>query len=302
MKRLIFIVTNRCNFSCPICLRTKNEESLDINLAKKIVTQAKGLRFEQINITGGEPCCYPNLDEFIDLIVKCDLKFTIVSNGYEYGKYAQYLDRYHDNFQQITFSLDSHFPETHDNIRNREGSFDKVIEGINYFSEKDLIMQISMCLGKENKDHLGGVVELAHELKVDRIKILTVIPTEGNRHLVLSDEERADCIEEISEIKKTSSIEIYWLSSLCTDGGIEFCNGLNLSELTVMPTGNLKFCCDIVEEKGVLGSLKKKKLNRLIKRGETVSKLLKEVRRECIYEDELFEGFDTCAFCNEFLK
>jgi len=77
---------------------------------------------------------------------------------------------------------------------------------------------------------------------------------------------------------------------------------LNLNGFTVNPYGELIFCCDTIYRGAVLGSLKKHSLKELMKKAKDVAKRLKKIREMHIKQNRFFEGFDSCEFCNYYLK
>jgi hypothetical protein len=94
------------------------------------------------------------------------------------------------------------------------------------------------------------------------------------------------------------------MGSLCAGEGIDFCRALDdLCGMAVSPEGNLIFCCDAPVNNAVIGSLKKNSLQDLIQKGLEISNHLKEIRKDhIIYKQSFFEGFNTCVFCNEYLR
>lgn len=303
MKELIFILTHKCNFNCPGCLRTRGEDHLDIDLAKKILTQAREIGYDTILITGGEPICYPYLSEFIDFVVKNDFKFTLVSNGFAYEGYIKYLDMYPDNFIDITLSMDSYLPELHDKVRDKSGSFARVVEAVNYFSKRKIGVGLSICLNKLNKDGIVEFVDLAERINANRINFLGMIPTPTNKDIVLNDNERDSCFKLVDKLgKERDNINILWFSSLNNEPRFDFCDGVENPVFAVLPSGDLKFCCDLIENQGNLGSLKESNLMDLTKKGEEITKYLINKRIEHYIKGEYFEGFNTCIFCNKYLK
>lgn len=302
MKALTIITTYICNMKCPFCLFYEHKTRfIDLNLFKKIIKEAKLLGYDTIALTGGEPCMHPMFDELIEAITNENLDFWIVSNGFNYEKYAALLKKHKKNFRHITFSLDSYKEDVHDKLRTK-GSYKKVIAAIKFFTENGIDVKVSICLNKLNYKDIESHVYFLDKLKVKDIRFLSVIPTEKNKAFVLTDKERAECCETINKLRNKVNIKLRIMSSLNTAEGINFCSALDLSGLAVNPDGKLIFCCDINEEGAVLGSLKKEKLSDLIKKSHEVSNYLKEKRKMHLYTNAFFEGFNTCFFCNKYLK
>lgn len=86
----IWLTVNRaCNFRCPWCYAEStgysNEKQMNIKMAKKIVDFAAELYVNEVNIIGGEPLFYPEIEELIKYINSKGLKSSIVTNGYKFS-------------------------------------------------------------------------------------------------------------------------------------------------------------------------------------------------------------------------
>lgn len=288
---------------CEFCLFYKNQskkESIDLNLLKKILKEARFLNFERIGLTGGEVCIHPKFDELVDLVVKEGFYFGIVSNGYEYERYIPLL-KYKEKFDYISFSLDAANVRLQDKLR-KKGSFKKVTKAIKFFSQNGIKTHVQMCLNKFNMDQMKKVAVLSEKLGADRVRYLSVIPTEKNKKYILSDEERQDCYKKITQIMNEVKITLLSSSSLHTEKVVDFCRALDLTDMGINPNGELIFCCDIYEGGAILGPLKKESLSDLIKKGYELSNYLKEKRKLNLYTNTFFEGFDSCNFCNVYLR
>lgn len=287
---------------CPFCFFYYNKKiSIELNLFKKIIKQAKLLGYDTISLTGGEPCIHPNFNDLINAIINEKLDFGIASNGYHYQKYFSLLKKHKKNFRYITFSLDSHIEKIHNKLRKRD-SFKRVIQAIKLFVNNRIDVKVSICLNKYNHKNIEDYTYFVEKLKVKDIRFLSVIPTDKNREFVLTDKERDECYKKVNNLTGKVNVKLRIMSSLKTAEGIDFCSALDLSGLAVNPSGELIFCCDINEKGAILGSLKKNKLSDLIKQGYKISNYLKEKRKEHLYNKIFFDGFNTCYFCNKYLK
>ena len=285
--------------NCGFCLREKDYKSIRPALFKKILIQARKQGYDGISITGGEPCLHSDFYELIDMTARDTFDFTIVSNGYNYEKYIHLL-RYEKSFKRITFSLDAGSAKVHDVLRGK-GSFKRVTEAVKYFSDK-IDVHTSICLNRFNVSEIGSFVRLSEKLGAKRAKFLGTIPTGKNENYSLSDKERIECCETIDSLRGKTGIDLRVFGSLSAGKGIDFCRALNLTDMAVNPKGEFIFCCDTAGNGAVLGSLKKQSLPSLIKKGEKFSEFLREKRALHYQNNEFFQGFNTCIFCNKYLK
>jgi hypothetical protein len=103
------------------------------------------------------------------------------------------------------------------------------------------------------------------------------------------------------DFREETNFDIRPLSSLYTRGGVNFCNNLNLCDLTFNASGELIFCCD-TNDHALIGSLKELPLRELIKRWLKESQDFQIQRAERIASGNLGEKFDTCTCCNTFFS
>ena len=76
--------TNTCNQNCPFCSCAARDKSqvMPLEMAREIITMAVGLGTKAVTITGGgEPLCYPWLDELIACFATYHVKVGLVTNG-----------------------------------------------------------------------------------------------------------------------------------------------------------------------------------------------------------------------------
>jgi len=86
-KRLLLVLTYRCNSRCIMCniWKMKPKKEMSLNQWKKILEDPMFQHIEKINITGGEALLSPNCIPIIELLVRNIPKLSyidIVSNGF----------------------------------------------------------------------------------------------------------------------------------------------------------------------------------------------------------------------------
>jgi MoaA/NifB/PqqE/SkfB family radical SAM enzyme len=302
IKPLVLLATYNCNFNCDACLFKDrlNSCSINLNLLKKILKQAKILNYNLIAITGGEPCMHPEFSKLIKLIVDNGFYFGIASNGFDWEKYSE-LIKYGDKFKYITFSLDSHKEKIHDSLR-RKGSFKKVIGAINYFTQVKIDISVSICLNKKNYKDINDYIDFIDKLGIYNVRFLGIIPFSWNKTLVLNKDRRRKSISLINSLRNKNKLNLRIMSSLFVPHKENFCLALNLDALTINPKGELIFCCDISQKGAILGDLKKEKFVNLIKKGKKMADYLKNKRKIYIESGVKIKEYDTCYFCNNNLQ
>lgn len=241
---------------------------------------------------------HPNFHRLIEVTVDNGFSFGIASNGYEYDLYKTLLN-YENRFEYITFSLDSHIEQIHDGLRET-GSFQKTTEAITYFSDKTEV-RVSICLNGTNHRDIKDYILFTDSLDIAEVRFMSVIPTPMNGQLVLGEEDRRRCCNSINSMRTEVKTRLKICSSLSTAKGTNYCSALDLSGLTISPSGDVIFCCDIVEKGAVIGSLKTVRLKYLLSKASDLADYLKTRRLQYLQENRQRSGFNTCYFCNEML-
>ena len=75
-----------------------------------------------------------------------------------------------------------------------------------------------------------------------------------------------------------------------------------LSALMVNPLGELSFCCNIIKNGAVVGSLREECFAELYKKALDMSSFLRRIRIDRINAGVREEGFNSCEFCNKYLS
>jgi wyosine [tRNA(Phe)-imidazoG37] synthetase (radical SAM superfamily) len=76
--------TNICNLNCPFCSCSKREKTQELSMVqmKKIICDFNELGTKAVTITGGgEPCCYKDLGQILQLLSDLGISSGMVSNG-----------------------------------------------------------------------------------------------------------------------------------------------------------------------------------------------------------------------------
>jgi MoaA/NifB/PqqE/SkfB family radical SAM enzyme len=262
--------------------------------------QATESGLKKVAFTGGEAGLHPDFGDLVCAVTDRGLRFSLVSNGYEWERYAG-LPRLHgDAFDHISFSLDSHKADTHDSLR-RPGSYRRVVDAIRHFREAGVDVHVSICLGRRNRHHVRRFARFAARMGVARISFLSVIPTPWNTDLVLSDRQRRSCYRAIRRARKRLDCNVRITSSLKVGKGRRFCRALELECMALNQAGELLFCCDFEGQGGILGSVVEEGIPSLLQRGREVAVYLEEARAAHLQTRTRFKGFDTCRFCYTWL-
>ena len=304
LSSIALINTTRCDLKCQHCLRgfPENRQDFPLDLLDKLLTEASVFGARQVGLTGGEAYLHPQFEQMVETIVRYGYTWHFTSNGQSTKVYLPLMKRTREQFTHLTVSIDGVNAETHDDIRNKKGAFEKVLASVRLYVKEGFRVQATMVLNQKNREQIEDFIALAENLGIKAVVFGGIIPTAWNQHLSLSDEEYLKLYQNIGNLRKKAKFKVSTTSSLYTRGGVNFCDVLNLREIAFNPQGEMIFCCDTTENGAVIGSLRKFPLKELIQRWLELSANLQAKRTEEIATGNLVEGFDTCSYCNHFLS
>jgi len=154
LRGIEFAITYKCNFSCTHCLCARIEDSANRQEMgpgdyEKIVKDAMKLGCTTFGLEGGEPFISRDWEE---IIRACQPKYNhiiISTNGYLFDEItAQKCAQL--GVDTINFSLDAGYEEIHDLFRKKSGSYQRVMQGIQYCRKYGIKPVINTVVHKEN--------------------------------------------------------------------------------------------------------------------------------------------------------
>ncbi len=180
---LYFYLTEGCNLKCRHCWINPTFKStkdpgttLDPDLFKRIMQEAKPLGLHTVKLTGGEPLLHPQFLDILSIIQKEDMAFILETNGLLCNTFvADTIASLKKPF--VAVSLDGSNAATHEWVRNVPGSFDKAIQGIKNLVRAGIKTQIIMSVLRKNVKQIEAVLHLAEELEVESLKFNIITPT-----------------------------------------------------------------------------------------------------------------------------
>jgi len=204
LNMIYFYLTEGCNLACRHCWIAPRYQtgdntypSLEPDLFRSIIEQAKPLGLTGVKLTGGEPFLHRQIREILEVIKAEDLNLTVETNGILCTpELARKMASCKNTF--VSVSLDGADSETHEWVRGVAGCFDAALEGIRNLVEAGLRPQIIMALMHRNKDQMAAVVRLAESLGAGSVKFNIVQPTARGEKMHEAGE--ALSIEEIVDL------------------------------------------------------------------------------------------------------
>jgi SynChlorMet cassette radical SAM/SPASM protein ScmF len=182
LNQIYFYLTEGCNLKCRHCWIAPKYQSennsyptLDLDLFKSIIEQAKPLGLNGVKLTGGEPLLHPDIKEILEHIQAEDLSLTVETNGLLCtAELAQKMAACRDPF--VSVSIDGADAATHEWVRGVAGCFHEAMDGIRNLVEAGFRPQIILSVMRPNKDQLEPAVRLAERVGAGSVKFNIVQP------------------------------------------------------------------------------------------------------------------------------
>lgn len=164
-----------CNNNCIHCVIADKRNGISIKQksidrtfdeCKKEILLSLENGAEEIVLTGGEASIRKDFLDILTLLRDKCLKVNLQTNGRAFHDYE--FARKTAEFTNIYFSiaLHGHNAELHDQITQREGSFNETIEGIKNLIGFNKLVSVKLVISKLNYKYLKEIVDLLEIIKV----------------------------------------------------------------------------------------------------------------------------------------
>ncbi len=253
--KLIFELTNLCNFSCVHCIREEDgpHSFLPFAIADKVLREVEPYRdFDFVAFTGGEPTLHPQFAEIAELVVERGYSFGFVTNGWKFAEVLPRIEPLSEHLRQVTFSLDGAREATHDEIRRRPGSFRRVMQAISLCRFHGIPFQINMVVTRANRGELQEMAELASRLGCQALGFGHCQPTPDGlaAGLVLDAAARRRVEAEVAELQEMFRLRILLAGDHWQESPVYQCPQLAMREFNIDYRGYLTACCTLSNYRG----------------------------------------------------
>lgn len=170
-KRVIWEVTNYCNYQCKHCCASANiidtQNELDTKQCFSILDQLNDFGIKEIYFSGGEPFSRKDILGILERARNYGIVCNISTNGsYITDDIAKYLKKL--NINKVHISLDSMKAEDFNSFRGGN-YFEPTIKAINLLKKNDLYVRVGAVIWKGNVDVLEDMVQYFIGLHVDEV-------------------------------------------------------------------------------------------------------------------------------------
>ena len=175
--------TNICNHKCYYCSYRVDKIQLGKHMKMDSIPKDKMIEIcEDIETMGvravtfsggGEPLCYPHINEFIQRLV--NVRLAMLTNGELLkGEKARLIAQ---RFDWIRVSLDGWDNQSYCKYRGLQGDkFDNLIDNLSKFKELgDCCVSINIVIDRDNHNHIDKIIERVYNVGIDNLKFSPVI-------------------------------------------------------------------------------------------------------------------------------
>lgn len=205
---VILMPHSACNCRCVMCdiwKGNKNLKQLTEDDIRSLLTSLKDLGTKQVVMSGGEALLNPDFFSLCKILKKQDLHISLLSTGLTLKKNAEEILNLVD---EVIISLDGD-EATHNAIRNIDGAFAKLKEGVQYIKSRksDFKIAARTVIHRLNFRKWPAIIESAKQIGVDHISFLPadVSSHAFNREVLWTEERQMDVavhVEELAEFKR----------------------------------------------------------------------------------------------------
>ncbi len=170
---VILMPHSACNCRCVMCdiwKDNKNLKQLTENDINPILKTFKKLGTQQVLMSGGEALLNQNFFRLCEILQKHHIKISLLSTGLLLKKHASQLVQF---VNDVIVSLDGD-EALHDNIRNINGAYEKLKEGVGAVRAINPNYKITgrTVIHKLNYLQWPGIIDAAKELGLHQISFL----------------------------------------------------------------------------------------------------------------------------------
>lgn len=209
-------ITNKCNLNCLFCYNKSHAKWKETLPEEKLTIAKKISQMEPlwVCLCGGEPLMVKELPFIIEVLSSGKTQISMVTNGWFLNRaYLKILKK--AGLRALQFSLDGIKPTTHDRLRRRNGSFQRVVEAIKLAVAEGFFVEVAFCPTKLNYKEFPEVVEFVFNLGAKGIRTQPLMilgrAKEYKRFLQMNEKEEKEfeklVMEEVKKNRKGFTID-----------------------------------------------------------------------------------------------
>jgi MoaA/NifB/PqqE/SkfB family radical SAM enzyme len=281
LNHVFLRLTDTCNLECAHCYSScgpRAQDRLPLDVALNVARQIARIGARHVHLEGGEALVYKGFWEVLDALNEGGVRPAVTSNGLIVTD--RLARRLAGRVSKLTFSVDGHTAEVHDQIRRRAGSFEKAIRAVGASRAAGIPTHMISVIWKRNVDHADEMVALAEEVGVDRLLLFSCgrigAAVQNWRELAAGLDEWTRYLHRVRELAATRpwvwfEIDRLRRSDLPAFIGRDYqpiCTKQQRDSVTIDPLGDVYPCGYFIPVKKSLGSVHRENLAEIVFRAQ----------------------------------
>ncbi|OVE85676.1 TIGR04053 family radical SAM/SPASM domain-containing protein [Natronolimnobius baerhuensis] len=196
---LIWEVTQACGLACDHCRADAQElrhpDELSTAEGKRLLEDVAAFGEGQLVVlSGGDPLIRDDLEELVAYGTKLGVTMTITPSGTR-SLTAERIRALADaGLTRMAVSLDGATPDSHDDFRGEDGSFDETLAAVEHARAVGLPVQVNTTVCDATVDELPAIRDLLREIGIVLWSVFFLVPVGRGRILEPIDPETADAV------------------------------------------------------------------------------------------------------------
>lgn len=150
-------ITRLCNQNCRFCSNPERDQTLSAEQARSAIDEFISRGYGHTILTGGEPTLHELLPEFISYATSLAMPVKLITNAQKLAdeKYIRTLTN--AGLADITISIYSSRPETHDFLAGSPGSFANIQKALDNLRQLPVNVTIATVINSYNASSLDEI-------------------------------------------------------------------------------------------------------------------------------------------------
>ncbi|MDZ7701321.1 MAG: radical SAM protein [Halobacteriales archaeon] len=198
---VVWELTQACSLACRHCRADAQEDchpdELTTAEGRALLDSAREFGEDQLVVlSGGDPMARDDVVDLVEYGTDLGLRMTLTPSGTE-RLTADRLDELADaGLRRVALSLDGGTPETHDDFRGEDGSFERTLRAARAATDAGLPLQLNTTVCADTVDELPAIRDLAEELGVVLWSVFFLVPVGRGAVLDPISPDRAEAVME----------------------------------------------------------------------------------------------------------
>lgn len=259
LQSIVVELIDVCNLNCAYCLRDEDAlhgrpHALPIPDLIRALQTARPLSDScEVQFTGGEPTLHPEFRLAVKAVHDVGWRFTVITNGWNFGRVLPVLLEFRESLAVIAFSLDGVTRAEHDGIRGK-GSFERLMRGVMSCRRHDLAFDVKVTLDRSRAGRLSEFATFAAKLGARSLQVATLLPTSpASAGQVMSIAQQQEVLRQVGELRAILRLEIQVAADFYDTRPAPRCGPLLGRSLNIDYRGRIVLCTTLVGFRGQRG-------------------------------------------------